>query len=161
RKTVEEILAKKSETQSSSSETPMSAVRNAIATVSGVDIKKLSSSTRLPQDLGFDSLMWTELQAALEPLAGKLDPEKLVAAESVSAIEQLVRTNKATDIGTESSETEDAERVATGARAETSLTSSLADLAFAFAKPIGRTAITIAQREAYRTIFASTVTGKS
>jgi long-chain acyl-CoA synthetase len=37
----------------------------------------------------------------------------------------------------------------------------LADVALTAAKPFGRAALTVAQREAYRTIFSSTVTGRA
>jgi long-chain acyl-CoA synthetase len=70
----------------------LSPVRLAIARTAGVEPSKVQASTSLPAELGFDSLMWVELQGQLEPLAGvKLDPELLVTKETVAEIELLVR----------------------------------------------------------------------
>ncbi|MDP2340814.1 MAG: AMP-binding protein [Deltaproteobacteria bacterium] len=70
----------------------LSPVRLAIARTAGVEPSKVTSSTSLPADLGFDSLMWVELQSQLEPLAGfKLDPEVLVTKETVAEIELFIR----------------------------------------------------------------------
>ena len=72
----------------------LSPIRAAIAQVAGVEQGKLLPHTSLPQDLGFDSLMWVELATQLEPLlssGGKIDPEVLVTKETVAEIEQLVR----------------------------------------------------------------------
>jgi long-chain acyl-CoA synthetase len=69
----------------------ISAARTAIARAAGVDVVKLSAQTSLPQDLGFDSLMWVELQGQLEREAGVVvDPEVLVTKETVVDVEQYV-----------------------------------------------------------------------
>jgi long-chain acyl-CoA synthetase len=167
RKTLEQILAsKESEGASSSSETPMTAVRAAIALVAGVDIKKLQGSTRLPQDLGFDSLMWTELGAALEPVAGKLDPEVLVSKESIADIESYIReaAGRAAEAGVQNAADGVGERLDRKSAVEKKLfdvEAMISRVLLPVVKPVGRAAITVAQREAYRTIFDATVTGRA
>ena len=70
----------------------LSPVRSAIARTAGIEPAKVTASTSLPADLGFDSLMWVELQTQLEPLAGaRLDPEVLVTKETVAEVEIYVR----------------------------------------------------------------------
>jgi long-chain acyl-CoA synthetase len=165
RKTLEQILATKETAGGGADEAPMSAVRAAVALVAGVEAKKLTGATRLPQDLGFDSLMWTELGAALEPL-GKIDPERLVAAESIAEIENLVRfaAGEAGEAPLKNAAQGEGERLKGGAR-----TSRVADarrldvekLLLPVLKPLGRAAITLAQREAYRTLFDATVSGRA
>lgn len=167
RKTLEQILAsKESDGTAAPSEAPMTAVRAAIALVAGVDLKKLAGSTRLPQDLGFDSLMWTELGAALLPLvasgAGKLDPELLVSKETVAEIENLVRelaqkaadaplANAALGVGEERLQRDPGEGRAF----------DLEKLLLPVVKPLGRAAIAAAQREAYRLLFPSKISGRA
>jgi long-chain acyl-CoA synthetase len=69
----------------------ISAARTAIARAAGVEVGKLSAQTSLPQDLGFDSLMWVELQGQLEREAGVVvEPEVLVTKETVVDVEQYV-----------------------------------------------------------------------
>jgi long-chain acyl-CoA synthetase len=76
------------------------AVREAIGKTAGVEPAAMSASTSLPGDLGFDSLMWVELQGQLEgPLGVRLDPEVLVTRETVAEVEGLVRAAKAQDAG--------------------------------------------------------------
>jgi long-chain acyl-CoA synthetase len=68
-------------------------VRLAIARTAGVEPQKLSPSTSLPADLGFDSLMWVELQGQLEQATGKtFDPEVLITKETVAEVEVYATT---------------------------------------------------------------------
>ncbi len=70
----------------------LSPVRLAIARTAGIEPSKVQASTSLAADLGFDSLMWVELQTQLEPLAGgKLDPEQLVTQETVAELELFLQ----------------------------------------------------------------------
>lgn len=169
RKTLEQILAaKESEGTAAADEAPMTAVRAAIALVAGVDLKKLQGSTRLPQDLGFDSLMWTELGAALEPLvasgAGKLDPELLVSKESVAEIENLVRelANKAADAPLENAALSAARSDERRSRGENDKSAfDVEKLLLPVLKPLGRKAIALAQREAYHLVFPAKVSGRA
>ena len=66
-------------------------VLEAVATVTGQSKKSLDVNMRLLEDLGFDSLMWVELGSALEPLMGKLDPERLAACETIHEVAALDR----------------------------------------------------------------------
>jgi long-chain acyl-CoA synthetase len=69
----------------------LSPVLSAIAQTTGTEAQKLTASTSLPQDLGFDSLMWVELQGQLETATGvTLDPEVLITKETVAEVEAYV-----------------------------------------------------------------------
>jgi long-chain acyl-CoA synthetase len=69
----------------------LSAARGAIARTAGIEPHKLGAQTSLPQDLGFDSLMWVELQGQLERDVGVgVEPEILVTKETVADVEQYV-----------------------------------------------------------------------
>ncbi|MBI1945040.1 MAG: AMP-binding protein [Deltaproteobacteria bacterium] len=164
RRLLEELLAKKAEELAPVSETPLSAVRAAVALVAGVDVKKLSGATRLPQDLGFDSLMWVELGAALEPLCGKLDPELLVAKESIAELENLVREAAQRAAGAPLANAGAEEPLGerpTLPRAARVLERELVELALPLFKPSGRRAISFAQREMFRSVFHATVSGRA
>lgn len=68
-----------------------SAVRHAIARVGNVDVSRVVGSTRITEELAFDSLMWVELAAALDDLPGGHPAvEALARCETVSEIEALV-----------------------------------------------------------------------
>ena len=70
-----------------SSESPVLA---AIAGVAGVDLAKVSPSTRLREAFGFDSLMYVELSAALESVGtGRPDADALSACETAAEIIEL------------------------------------------------------------------------
>ena len=163
-KLLEELVAKKSAEAAPQSETPMSAVRAAVALVAGVELKKLSGGTRLAQDLGFDSLMWVELGASLEPLCGKLDPELLVTQETVAALENLVRQSAqraaGAPLGNANLDEPLGERP-TLPRPVRVLERELTELALPFVKPGGRRAISMAQREMFRSVFSAEVTGRA
>jgi long-chain acyl-CoA synthetase len=66
-------------------------VRAAIAKVKGGAPQSLAGASSLAGDLGFDSLMLTELLEALEATFGPIDPEKLRACVTVGEVESLVR----------------------------------------------------------------------
>ena len=73
------------------------AVRHAISQVAGVPSATLSGSTRLVEDLRFDSLMWVELTAALDLLPGGRPPsDALARCATVSEIELLVASSETT-----------------------------------------------------------------
>jgi len=66
-------------------------VRHALAQVSGVTANTLDGSSRLAEDLRFDSLMWVELSAALDQIPGaRPGIEALARCETVGDIEALV-----------------------------------------------------------------------
>jgi long-chain acyl-CoA synthetase len=74
----------------------ISAARTAIARAAGVETQKLQAQTSLPRDLGFDSLMWVELQGQLEREAGvAIEPAVLVTRETVLDVEQYVEELRA------------------------------------------------------------------
>lgn len=71
-------------------------VRLAIAAVSGRSRREVVPSASLAGDLGFDSLMLTELLEALEArLKVTIDPQALVAARTVDDVERLVESLRA------------------------------------------------------------------
>ena len=65
-------------------------VRAAIAAVRGWPVERIATSASLVGDLGFDSLMLTELLEALEVRFGAMDTQRLQACETVSDVEQLI-----------------------------------------------------------------------
>jgi long-chain acyl-CoA synthetase len=68
-------------------------VRQAIAGVRGVAIESVAGDATLQGDLGFDSLMLTELLEALEARSGSaIDPAELQACRTVAEVEALVGT---------------------------------------------------------------------
>ena len=75
----------------------VSPVTIAIAGVKGVSISQVTAHATLQGDLGFDSLMLTELLEALEARFGAIDPQRLQACTSVADVEELVRAVVARD----------------------------------------------------------------
>ena len=70
-------------------------VGRAVSAVAGVDPSSVTSNTRLAEDLGFDSLMYTELASGLASLgAGQPDPDDLAACETVADVIVLVKAPK-------------------------------------------------------------------
>jgi long-chain acyl-CoA synthetase len=65
-------------------------VRLAIATLRGIPAEHLTSSTSLKADLGFDSLLLTELLEILESRGTAIEPASLAACSSVGDVEALV-----------------------------------------------------------------------
>ncbi len=157
---LEETLARRAEAGGGDGAAPLQAVRAAVAVVAGVDAKKIAGGTRPAADLGFDSLMWTELGASLEKIAGgALDPEALVACETVADVEALVRApRRGTSGATAEGEALEEGRAAVdkpGARV------GWRDVALAALKPAGRRAIAFGQRELYDSVFHAAVTGRA
>ncbi len=71
------------------------AVRHAISQVAGVLPGKVLGSTRLAEDLRFDSLMWVELAAALDQLPGGRPPsDALARCTTVAEVEVLVASSE-------------------------------------------------------------------
>lgn len=65
-------------------------VAEAIATVAGVAIPKVTTTTHMVEDLHFDSLMWVELASALEAMGvGAPDADELSHAETVADVVRL------------------------------------------------------------------------
>ncbi len=75
-----------------------SAVRTAIAAVKGVSESAISAQSTLQGDLGFDSLMLTELLEALEARIGNVDPQRLQSCVTVGDVEDLTNALKASAI---------------------------------------------------------------
>jgi long-chain acyl-CoA synthetase len=69
-----------------------SLVRTVIATAAGVGLEVVHAHATLDGDLGYDSLMRTELLEALETRFGAVDPQRLQACMTVAEVEELVRT---------------------------------------------------------------------
>ncbi len=67
-----------------------SPVRAAVATAAGVEVDLLQPHSTLDGDLGFDSLMRTELLEALEIRFGAVDPQRLQVCVTVADVEDLV-----------------------------------------------------------------------
>jgi long-chain acyl-CoA synthetase len=161
RRILDDIIARKAALSSTASSStgkdtaPMVAVRAALALVAGVDARTVTSSTRPAQDLGFDSLMWVELQSALEPIAGKLDAEQLVQQETVADLEAFVRAPRGEQVR------EDGGTASERAVLPKSARVTWSDALLPLAKPLGRAALTFVQREAYRTVFDARVTGRA
>ncbi len=69
-----------------------SPARLAIAGVKGIAVEEVTRHASLQGELGFDSLMLTELLEALEGRYGDIDPQRLQACVTVADVEDLVRT---------------------------------------------------------------------
>jgi long-chain acyl-CoA synthetase len=68
-----------------------SPVAVAIAGVKGIPVEEVTTHATLQGELGFDSLMLTELLEALEARFGAIDPQRLQACVSVADVEDLVK----------------------------------------------------------------------
>jgi len=94
RNEVRDVLARIEAATAPPEQTPDGAlplVRHALAQVAGVKANSLAASSRLAEDLRFDSLMWVELSAALDRLPGaKPSSEALARCETVADVEALV-----------------------------------------------------------------------
>jgi long-chain acyl-CoA synthetase len=67
-------------------------VSRAVVYVTGADADRLHAGTRLREDLGFDSLMWTDLSLALERESGvRCSADALSRCETLGEIEALSR----------------------------------------------------------------------
>ncbi|HEY8040859.1 MAG TPA: AMP-binding protein [Polyangiaceae bacterium] len=66
-------------------------VRLAIAAVKGIPVAEVTTHATLQGELGFDSLLLTELLEALEARSGAIDPQRLQACVTVADVEELVQ----------------------------------------------------------------------
>jgi long-chain acyl-CoA synthetase len=73
-----------------------SAVRAAIAAAAGVELEVAQPHATLDGELGFDSLMRTELLEVIETRFGPVDPQRLQGCVTVGDVEELVRSIGAT-----------------------------------------------------------------
>lgn len=141
------------------------AVREAIGKTAGVEPSAMSASTSLPGELGFDSLMWVELQGQLEgPLGVRLDPEVLVTKETVAEVEALVRTAKTTGgAGGADDDVAQLERLRRVVDATwPPLVGEAIELAVkAPSKKAARAALSLAQRRLYESGFETEIRGKA
>jgi len=64
-----------------------------IAAVRGLDPDEVTPGSTLEGDLGFDSLLLTELLEVLEGRYGAIDPERLQACVTVAEVDELVRAS--------------------------------------------------------------------
>jgi long-chain acyl-CoA synthetase len=67
-----------------------SPVAVAIAGVKGIPVEEIGAHATLQGELGFDSLMLTELLEALEARFGAVDPQRLQACVTVADVQELV-----------------------------------------------------------------------
>jgi long-chain acyl-CoA synthetase len=72
-----------------------SLVTIAIAGVKGIPVEEVTLHATLQGELGFDSLMLTELLEALEARCGAVDPQRLQACVTVADVEDLVKPRDA------------------------------------------------------------------
>ncbi len=84
----ERLVAATTPARGASGSKAVTPVRQAIAAIARKDPSEITATTRLKADLGFDSLMMTELSVALETVKfSKVLPENLLAIETVGDLE--------------------------------------------------------------------------
>jgi long-chain acyl-CoA synthetase len=133
-----------------------SVVRAAIASIARKDPASITASTRLRDELGFDSLMAMELATTLESVLGTHRiAEELLKIDTVGALEEALGVQ--------------VERVSNAnANAKSKIRGSTKDdsgeekteLPLAL-KALGRAAAAVAQREFYERVLKVTVTGRA
>jgi long-chain acyl-CoA synthetase len=141
-------------------------VTDAVASTAGVEVATLSSSTSLTADLGFDSLMWVELQGQLEQrLSIVLDPELLVTKETLAEVCAIARDATSNTSGGGSDGVSDDDRVTRGVTGDDDdawppLVQEALKLAVAApSKKAARAALSLAQRRLFRDGFDTEVRG--
>ena len=72
-----------------------SPVAIAIAGVKGIPVEEVTAHATLQGELGFDSLMLTELLEALEARFGAIDPQRLQTCVTVADVEELLKSHSA------------------------------------------------------------------
>lgn len=84
----------------------------AVARVAGVEPDRVHSGTRIREDLGFDSLMWTDLSVELEATTGnRPSVEALARCETVAEVELLLRRGNNAALEPRSDAAEETEEV--------------------------------------------------
>src|ERR1019366_7282688 len=91
REEVRAILKRMIAATTRSDDASASPVAVAIAGVRGIPVEEVTTHATLQGELGFDSLMLTELLEALEARFGAIDPQRLQACVSVADVEELVK----------------------------------------------------------------------
>jgi long-chain acyl-CoA synthetase len=125
-------------------------VRNAIAAIARRDLAEVTTSARLKADLGFDSLMMTELAVALETVRGsKIAPERVAHVETVGELEAALELTE--QVEAEASKTAKVEGKDDDAYPE--VPGALRDVA--------KAAIAVVQREFYGQVMDAKVTGRA
>ncbi|MDP9001522.1 MAG: AMP-binding protein, partial [Myxococcota bacterium] len=74
-----------------------SSVRRAISAVRGIPMEQVSTYATLHGELGFDSLLLTELLELLEARFGQVDPQRLQSCITVGDVEALVEESPRVD----------------------------------------------------------------
>lgn len=147
---LEELLAAEPAEADGEERAPaFAAVRGALAHVAGVDVGTLRAGTEIAAELGFDSLMWVELQGALEPIVGALDAEALYACRTVAELEAFVRKQARSGPS--------ARKAAKPDDGDGSAPVRLPS----FVRRPARGALAHLQRELYRTLYATDVEGRA
>jgi long-chain acyl-CoA synthetase len=126
--------------------TQVTPVRQAIAAIARRDVREVTANARLKADLGYDSLMMTELSVALEALrGGRLDPERFTAVETVADLEQALdlRDERATSTKIDRGAGDDIPRVPDALR------------------DVAKAALSVVQREFYAQAMNVKVTGRA
>lgn len=134
----------------------LSAVRGAIAAASGDDVKTLTADTDLRSDLGFDSLLWVEVQDALEPIYGEIDADALFACQTIGDVEKLLREQS---VASRQGGAIKSERLRLGGARKTDADAPLR-IPAPLVAPL-RNVLSAAQRDVYRTLFETDVSGRA
>ena len=148
---VEAAQAERDAQNAADDEVVMAPVRQAVAMVAAVDLADLNGQSDLRADLGYDSLMWVELQDALEKVAAvSFDAEALFACRTVLDVERFVA---------------EAAHIGSGPRRDKAAVAVDDDngawtLPSVVRAPL-RKAVAVSQREVYRTVFSTEVHGRA
>ncbi len=144
-------------------------IQDAIAATAGVEAPTLSSSTSLTADLGFDSLMWVELQGEHDPRRdNSLDAEIIVTKETLAAVGILAKGARTAGPRGDTAVDDDARITRSGNAGDTDeggrrwppLVEEALQLAVAApSKKAARAALALAQRRLYSDGFKTEVRG--
>lgn len=127
-------------------------VRQAVAAIARRDVGEVTAASRLKADLGFDSLMMTELAVALEAVQGaKIPPERVAHVETVGDLEAALAIAVEAEPSGLPSKTAQVERGEDEKVPE--LPGALRDVA--------RAALAVVQREFYAQVMDAKVTGRA
>ena len=121
-------------------------VRQAVAAIARKDVASITAEQRLKADLGFDSLMLTELSVALEAVRGhKIAPEQVAHVETVGDLEAALETHR--------EERPRTAKVDDGEEKSPEVPAALRDVA--------KAALAVVQREFYGQVMDARVTGRA